>query len=166
MRNIGIWVTLGLVGLAVVGLVLFPPSGETEPRIAPEFALRSLDGETVSLSSYRGQVVVLDFWASWCKPCRTSFPELHEMAASLADEGVVLLVITIDKTEEIARDYLVEHEFSTDNVLWGSLDEARAVKSDYGVIGIPHTFVIDREGLIRYSGHPNRLNREKLMSWI
>ena len=166
MQNIGIWVTLGLVGLAVASLLLFPPSGETEPRIAPDFVLRSLDGETVSLAAYRGQVVVLDFWASWCKPCRTSFPELHEITESLAEDGVVLLVITIDKTEEIARDYLIEQGFDTDNVLWGSLDEARAVKSDYGVIGIPHTFVIDREGLIRYSGHPNRLDREKLMSWI
>ena len=166
MRNIGIWVTLGLVGLAVVTLFLFPSTGETEPRIAPGFVLQSLDGETVSLESYRGRVVVLDFWASWCKPCRKSFPELHEIAASMAVDGVDLLVISIDKTEEIARDYLIEHGFTTDNVLWGSLEEARKVKSEYGVIGIPHTFVIDREGVIRYSGHPNGLDREELLPWI
>ena len=166
MRNIGIWVTLGLVGVAVVSLFLFPVAKEDELRAAPDFVLRSLEGEEVSLASYRGRVVVLDFWASWCKPCRKSFPELHEIAASLASEGVELLVISIDKTEEIARDYLIEHGFTTDNVLWGSLDEAREVKSEYGVIGIPHTFIIDREGLIRYSGHPSRLDREKLLPWI
>jgi len=139
---------------------------EEDAEIAPLFTLSNLDGDDVSLEGYRGSVVILDFWASWCKPCRETFPELHALQQTYADRGVVLLVVSLDKSAQQAREYLIENGFATDNVLWGSLEEARAVKDLYGVGGIAHAFLIDQAGYIRYSGHPIRLTPEELECWL
>jgi len=165
MKNIGIWVAIGAIGLAVA-LLLMSPRSVSEARMAPEFALESLDGEVVSLASLRGRVVILDFWASWCSPCRKTFPVLHFLEEEYADRGVSLLVVSMDRSAEAARDYLTEHAFPTNNVLWGSLAAARDVKAEFGVIGIPHTFVIDRDGVIRFSGHPLRLDKSTIEPWL
>ncbi len=165
MKDVGIWVVLALVGLVAVS-VAFLGGVDEEPAPAPEFTLRSLDGVDVSLSDYRGRVVLLDFWATWCKPCTTTFPELHALQQDYADRGVVLLVVSLDRSEQRARDYFTENGYETDNVLWGSLEEARAVKALYGVGGIPRTFLIDRTGYIRYSGYPTRLTPEEIEAWL
>jgi thiol-disulfide isomerase/thioredoxin len=125
-----------------------------------------LDGVETTLSAFRGQVVILDFWASWCKPCTRTFPEVDALVERLRDEGVVLLVVSLDKDANTARTYLQENGFSTDHVLYGSLEEAREVKGLYGVVGIPHTFLIDRDGLIRFSGYPNGLTEELIRAWL
>jgi thiol-disulfide isomerase/thioredoxin len=161
VKDVGIWVVLALIGLTVVSVV-FVGGVDTGPELAPEFTLRSLDGVDVSLAEHRGSVVILDFWATWCKPCTTTFPELHALQQAYADRGVVLLVVSLDRSAQRARNHLVENGFATDNVLWGSLEGARAVKALYGVGGIPRTFLIDRAGYVRYSGYPTRLTPEKL----
>lgn len=164
MKDVGLWILVGVTAVLIVGALIGP--GESDPRPAPDFSLVSLENEVITLSDYRGRVVLLDFWASWCKPCVRTFPALHEIQVELADRGVDLLVVSIDKTEEAAREYLDENGFATENILWGSLAEARAVKELFGVVGIPHTFVIDREGLIRFSGHPVHLSAEAVEEWL
>ena len=165
MKNIGIWIAIGAIGLAAAVLLLSPQT-VSEPRQAPDFTLENLDGEVVSLASLRGHVVILDFWASWCSPCRKTFPALHALGEEYADHGLSLLVVSMDRSAEAARDYLTEHGFPTGNVVWGSLAAARDVKAKFGVIGIPHTFVIDRDGVIRFSGHPQRLNKSTVEPWL
>ena len=165
MKDVEIWVAVALIGL-VVGSLVFSGGVDTTPELAPQFTLRSLDGAVISLAEYRGNPVILDFWATWCKPCTTTFPELRALQEDYADRGVVLLVISLDRTAQRARDHLVENGFATDNVLWGSLEEARAVKALYRVGGIPRTFLIDRAGYIRFSGYPTRLTPEKLEPWL
>lgn len=157
MKNAGLLLALGLVGVIVFSLMILP-AGREEDRPAPEFTLRNLDGEDISLASLHGSIVFLDFWASWCKPCTRTYPALHELVDQYAMQGAVLVTVSIDKSEEAAREYVTENGFPTNLVLWGSLEEARAVKNLYGVIGIPHTFVIDREGTIRFSGHPTSID--------
>jgi thiol-disulfide isomerase/thioredoxin len=133
--------------------------------VAPLFSLPTLDGETVSLFDYRGRLVILDFWASWCVPCRLSMPTLEAMAGELGDD-VILLGVSLDRSAADARAY-VEAKAYTDLVtLYGSLTSARAVASTYGVLGIPRTFVIDREGVVRYAGHPSLLQRELVESLL
>ncbi len=165
VKAVGISVVVALIGIAAASIVLF---GDIDkgPELAPLFTLRNLDGDDVSLVEYRGSVVILDFWATWCKPCTMTFPELHALQQAYADRGVVLLVVSLDKSAERARNHLIENGFATDNVLWGSLEEARAVKALYNVGGIAHTFLIDRAGYIRYSGHPTRLTPEELEPWL
>ena len=164
MKNIG-----PLIGIAVAGILLATlllSSGDQEPELASDFTLMSLDGEPVTLSELRGNVVVIDFWATWCSPCLKSFPNLHAAVNRHQDRGVVLLVVSLDKTAQRARDYLVENGYSTDNVLWESLDAAREVKDLFRVVGIPRTFIIDRDGFIQYSGHPGKLTDDDLLDWL
>jgi len=164
VKDAWILVLIGaMVIAAVVGLL---PERHEPPKVAPDFSLISLDGEVVRLSDHRGQVVILDFWASWCAPCKRTFPGLHELHAQFEDRGVVLLVVSLDRSEEASQEYLSEHGFPTDNVLWGSVAEARAIKELYDVHGIPHTFVIDRDGLIRFSGYPSWIDEETLAPWL
>jgi thiol-disulfide isomerase/thioredoxin len=165
VKDVGVWIVVALIGVAVVSTVLLG-GAHGGPKLAPEFTLRSLDGVNVSLAEHRGSVVILDFWATWCKPCTQTFPELRALQQNYADRGVVLLVVSLDRTAQRARDHLIENGFSTDNVLWGSLDEARAVKALYGVGGIPRTLLIDRAGYIRYSGYPTRLTPEEIEPWL
>lgn len=134
------------------------PIGYARGDRAPEFALRSLDGESVRLSSYRGHMVILDFWASWCGPCRTSMPALHALWEGYRDRGVVLIGISLDRAESDARAYLRANRFDGMIALWDSVTASQAVARAYGVAGIPRTLVIDADGVVRFVGHPATLS--------
>ncbi len=118
---------------------------------APNFTLQSLDGKTVSLDQFRGHIVILDFWASWCTPCRMSMPTLHKYYEDFKSRGVVMLGVSLDHTAAAARDYLASNGYTDLIALWGSQSDVQAVAQEYGVYGIPHTFVIDKQGIIRFS---------------
>ncbi len=164
MRDATPWLLAALFAVAVLALASVP--ADQTPKIAPDFSLATLGGTDVTLSSLRGSVVILDFWASWCKPCTRSLPALHALAARLADRGVVFVAVSLDRTEAAARDYAAAHDLAPESVLYGSLDEARAVKDLYGVVGIPRTFIIDREGWIRFSGTPAGVAEESIVPWL
>jgi len=142
-----------------------PVVGHRVGDVAPSFSLPTLDGAPISLSDYAGRVVILDFWASWCVPCRLSMPSLEAMARNLGDE-VVLVGVSLDRTETDARSYVISRDYSDLVPLYGSLTQARAVAGDYGVLGIPRTFVIDRDGIVRFAGHPSRLSRNLVESLL
>ena len=136
--------------------------GPSVGQRAPDFTLRSLANDPVSLSDYDGRVVILDFWASWCVPCKATFPALHALWRSFADRGVVLIGVSLDRSRSDADGYLAQTGFTDMIALWDSYSAAAAVAHRYGVSGIPHTVVIDRTGILRYSGHPVRLTAEDL----
>jgi thiol-disulfide isomerase/thioredoxin len=142
-----------------------PVIGYRVGDVAPPFSLPSLAGESISLSDYRGRLVILDFWASWCVPCRLSMPSLEAMARDLG-EDVVLVGVSLDRTEAEARSYVNSRGYADLVALYGSLSEARDVAGDYRVLGIPRTFVIDREGIVRFAGHPGRLSRDLVESLL
>ena len=115
-------------------------------RPAAEFALRSFDGQPVSLSALRGKVVVLNFWASWCFPaCYEEAPVLERGWRAYRDRGVVVIGIDIQDKEEAARKFLADFALSFPN----APDPGGKVSIDYGVYGVPETFFIDRAGRIR-----------------
>lgn len=142
-----------------------PVIGHRVGDVAPPFSLPSLAGESISLSNYRGRLVILDFWASWCAPCRLSMPSLEAMARDLG-EDVVLLGVSLDRTEAGARSYVDSRGYTDLVALYGSFSEARDVARDYRVLGIPRTFLIDREGIIRFAGHANLLSRGLIESLL
>lgn len=129
---------------------------------APDFSLESLSGVEVSLSRLRGLVVILDFWASWSAPCRAAMPSLYAMWQEVADQGVRLVSVSLDRTASDASSYLAANGFDDTTALWGSLAQATTVASLYHVTGIPRTVVIDREGIVRFNDHPGRLDRGML----
>ncbi|MBP1652261.1 MAG: thiol:disulfide oxidoreductase related to ResA [Bacteroidetes bacterium] len=119
---------------------------------APVFELKDLEGKVVRLEDYVGKVVVLDFWATWCVPCKASFPAMQKAVNKYgADTSVVFLFIdTWEYSNDVApaiNDFLGKKQY-TFRVL---RDEKDAVVKQYGVDGIPAKFIIDKEGYIRFS---------------
>ncbi len=131
---------------------------------APEFALLSLDGESVTLSQFRGRVVILDFWASWCGPCRATMPNVHDLWRDVASRGVDLVGVSLDRTAAAASSYLADNGFGDMIALWESPEASQAVASLYGVRGIPRTLIIGRDGIVRFNNHPALLDRAVLES--
>ncbi len=132
----------GASGTAVVPKVLSAKVGER----APDFSLPTLDGGTVKLSDYRGKPVVLNFWASWCTPCRQEFPLLRKTVGSDPDVALVG-VNTQDFVESDGREFAKQQHSNWPN----GFDRDEAVRRGYGVTGLPVTFFIDARGVIR--GH-------------
>lgn len=120
-----------------------------------EAPIRAADVVTPSLdlSAYRGRVVVVDFWASWCTPCRRSIPWLNQMRARYADHGLVVIGVNVDKDREDAARFLREVPIDFDVVY----DPAGALAERYGVEGMPSTYVYSRDGdlVARHLGFQN-----------
>jgi len=109
---------------------------------APAFALRDAHGDTLSLERLRGQVVYVDFWASWCTPCRRSFPWMNAMQARHGGEGLTVVGVNVDKRPADAARFLGDVP-ATFTVVY---DPGGATPSAYGVKGMPSSYLIDRRG--------------------
>jgi cytochrome c biogenesis protein CcmG/thiol:disulfide interchange protein DsbE len=133
--------------------------GTTVGRRAPEFRLSTFDGRSVALSDFAGHVVILDFWASWCSPCRASMPTLHALWEQYRDRGVVLLGVSLDRTESAGNSYIQANGFDDMIAVW---DSHQTVAALYGISGIPHTLIIDADGIIRFANHPAYLTASVL----
>ncbi len=115
---------------------------------APEISLKDISGQTVSLSSFKGKVVLIDFWASWCMPCRKNNPKLVALYEKFKGEGFEILGVSIDKDNAdwktaIEKDKLTWTQV-VDNAGWNAQSTI-----DYGIEGIPASFLVDQEGIIR-----------------
>ena len=116
--------------------------------LAPDFTLPTLDGGTQTLSDLRGQVVVLNFWASWCPPCRAEMPALARVAQEYADRGVTVLAVnaTASDSREAAQRFL--HDIGVTD-LPVVLDTDGQVVQTYRISAFPTTFFVDAQGVIR-----------------
>jgi thiol-disulfide isomerase/thioredoxin len=112
---------------------------------APDFEWADLDGKTLRLSSYRGKVVVVNFWATWCLPCREEMPALQRVAAS--EPNVVVLEVDLMEPGDKARSFL--DSLGLDR-LQPVLDSDGATTRRYGVLTLPSTFFVDHDGVIRH----------------
>jgi len=136
---------------------------------APSFSLVNRDGKTVSLADMKGKVVVLDFWATWCGPCKISFPGMQASVNKYKDDKEVeFLFIDTWQREENYKDLV--NEFITKNnytfhVLFDEMqDRGKATTTAYGVKGIPHKVVIDKEGFIRFESSGGSADVEKIVN--
>ncbi|MFP5341585.1 MAG: TlpA family protein disulfide reductase [Candidatus Limnocylindria bacterium] len=114
-------------------------------RAAPDFRLESLDGRPAALSDLRGRPVVVNFWASWCIPCREEAPLLADAQSRYAGSGLQVLGVVFQDDAASARAFMERFALRYP----GLLDPGGRTAIDYGVFGIPMTFVIDRGGTIR-----------------
>jgi len=124
-----------------------PPDGEFVGKPAPEFALKDVDGREYTLASLRGKPVLLDFWATWCEPCRESMPHVQMLHEQFKDKGLVVLGVDTNEAADKARKYFKDNKYSFASLL-GS---GNAIIEKYGAHAIPRLVLIDKDGVIRYA---------------
>jgi thiol-disulfide isomerase/thioredoxin len=136
------------MGFILTMTLLFSSVAKAEvlEGVAPDFTLKSRSGENVKLSEHRGEVVMINFWASWCAPCRQEMPLLEEMYKKYSDLGFVLLGVNVEedssKATELLRDIPVSFPILYDN--------KNDVTKLYKVVAMPSTVMVDRDGNMRY----------------
>jgi cytochrome c biogenesis protein CcmG/thiol:disulfide interchange protein DsbE len=140
----------GIVALCLLGLYVGSRRTSQKPKVAasgnlaPDFTLTDLDGRRLTLSDYRGKVVLLDFWATWCGPCRTEIPHFVEMQNKYGPQGFQVIGISMDDDAKPVRQFAEQYK----------LNYPVAVGDDNladhfgGVLGLPVNFIIDRQGRI------------------
>lgn len=123
-------------------------SAPTEGEAAPDFELTSLDGEAVRLSDYRGKKVILNFWATWCPPCKAEMPHMQKFYEANKDKGIEVLAVnltSIDKGEDSVQAFV--EEFGLTFPI--PMDRDGKLGPQYQAVTIPTTYIIDTEGIIQ-----------------
>ena len=146
IMGLGLMLMLPLIAVLAKGFSYDPRAlpEELTGKAAPEFNLESLDGYKVKLSDLRGAPVVINFWATWCRPCLQEHKQLMSSASKYKRRGVAFLGVLYGDTAENARPYLQEHGVAYPTLL----DDKQRTNIDFGVSGVPETFVIDASGTI------------------
>lgn len=141
--------TLSIALAFALALIASPLLAETTvdaANKAADFTLKAADGSNYRLAEQRGELVLINFWASWCGPCRQEMPQLDKLAAEFADLGVQVVGINVEQETADAEQFLKASPVSFP-ILWdGSNSTAKA----YAVSGMPTTVIVDRNGDIRY----------------
>ncbi|MEK7439663.1 MAG: TlpA disulfide reductase family protein [Chloroflexota bacterium] len=146
--RIGRWgaalLVIGLIALLSWGVVR-GANGPRDSGIAPDFSLTSFNGQTITLSQLRGQVIVINFWASWCQPCRQEAPYLERTWRKYKDKGVTFIGVNWVDTQKEAIAYLAEFNITYFN----GVDVGTRIAQAYRIQGIPETFFVDKTGRLR-----------------
>jgi peroxiredoxin len=118
---------------------------EKSPSLAPEFSLKTLTGEEINLAKNRGKIILIDFWATWCAPCREAIPHLVDLYKTYREQGLEVVGLSMDKGDPKTVDHFVRSLDIPYPIAIAPEEIARA----YGVSGLPTTLLIDKEGKIR-----------------
>lgn len=173
MKRVILSLLVILAGLLIYSLLFYPledppagnnpmPPNSGQVDLAPDFSLTDLDGNTVSLSDYRGEKnVYLNFWASWCGPCKLEMPDIEEIHREYQDKDIVVLTVNGGESQNVVERYIDNNGFSF-TVL---LDPDMTVSKLYKVNSIPVSVFIDKEGKIR-SQRVGLLTKEQMLSYI
>ena len=146
-RWVVILVIIGMLGYAVYGFVTreqVPVEGLEVGNLAPDFELETLEGETVKLSDLKGQKVFLNFWASWCGPCRSEMPDMQKFHEDRDD--VTILAVNVNDRPENVDEFLEEYGITFPILP----DEGTAVSTQYSIQLLPTSYLIDSEGKIEH----------------
>jgi len=128
--------------------------GEEHPEVelpmvgnyAPDFTLKGMEGKDISLKGYRGKVVLLNFWATWCKPCEAEMPSMEQIYQDYKDEGFKIMAISVDKGNLDKVESFVKERGFTFPVF---LDPSHKIEGAYRIKFMPTTLLIDRKGVIK-----------------
>lgn len=110
----------------------------------PEFTLRDDNGNPVALADFRGKILVLNFWASWCGPCVDELPSLKRFAQRYAGSDVVVLGISLDEDPDAYKEFLLKYEINFQNLR----NPSHSVSEMYGTFKLPETYIISRDGIL------------------
>lgn len=154
--------------LVLIGAFIFTilNPGRAAPEVGeptPDFELPDLDGRKVQLSGFRGKVVVLNFWATWCPPCVEEMPSLNRFQEMFAPRNVVVLAVSVDDDEEALRRFVADHRLK----MIIARDPGRKVSARYQTYKYPETYVLDRRGrLVQKLIGPADWNDERLLGFF
>jgi peroxiredoxin len=143
------------LSLLIIPVLLSGCGNNTDPNInAPDFTLKDLSGNSVSLHQYRGKVVLLDFWATWCLPCRHSIPELVELQDKYRDKGLVIIGISVDDPLQVNNNYISAfmEKYRVNYTILRADQKTTVRYFGNGSYAIPTTFFINRDGMIVNKG--------------
>jgi cytochrome c biogenesis protein CcmG/thiol:disulfide interchange protein DsbE len=150
-----------LLGLLALGLLMPKPHRPQAGEPAPDFALTLFDGSRASLRELQGKVIVLNFWASWCAPCRNEAPALEQVWQTMQGRGVVVLGVTYLDAAGASQAWIEEMGITFPN----GLDSQSQISKAYAVTGVPETFVIDRQGNVAWF-HIGELDAASLLEQL
>ncbi|MFQ5913911.1 MAG: redoxin domain-containing protein [Nitrospinota bacterium] len=159
---------LALGGYAYFGRVTSPPQPKTSPLRAgdeaPHFTFPDLEGQRVSLKDYRGKIVFLNIWATWCPTCTWEMPSMEAIHRKYRDQGLAILAVSIDALgKEVVVPYMEKYGLTFPALL----DPKGTVKGLYQTTGVPETFLIDRQGrLFRKIIGPRKWTDRQMMDLI
>lgn len=140
----------GVVALALLGLYLAGRRTARKPKptasgnVAPDFTITDIDGKKLALSDYRGKVVLLDFWATWCTPCRAEIPHFVEMQQKYGPQGFQVVGISMDDDAKPVREFAKEYKMNYPV----AVGDDKLAESFGGVLGLPVNFIIGCDGRI------------------
>lgn len=153
--------------LVVIFFITLPACGGTKENEAKKgpvealefkpFSIVSFDGETIDTASMRGEVVVINFWASWCGPCKVEAKELEGVYKKYKDEGVRFVGIAVDDNETSARGFIERYKITYPN----AIDADNRLAAQYEIFAIPTTYVLDKEGWLTFT-HRGAITRGRL----
>lgn len=145
-----------IISFALLTLALISSNSIAGFNQAPEINLPGINGN-VQLEKFRGKVVYLDFWASWCMPCKKSFPWMNKMQQNYADQGFEIVAINLDKERKLADEFLREVDVN----FTVAFDESGKSASLYKLKGMPSSYLIGRDGKV-YASHIGFRDKDKL----
>ena len=138
------------VGVLAISVFLFPAWGHAKLKVGdsfPEFNLKRLGRSgNVSSKTFKGKVVVIDFWASWCEPCKIELPGLNSLYGKYKDKGVEMIAINVDDEETKAKEFIAEHRILIPSLF----DQGKALVQRLGIASMPSSFVLDKTGKVRF----------------
>jgi peroxiredoxin len=145
VRRVLFLVMIGMIGFALYQAVFRADARPEEGREAPDFRLETLDGQTMSLKDLRGKGVMLNFWGSWCEPCRTEMPAMQQVYEKYKDQGFVIAAVNIAETDVTASAFARQYGLTFPILM----DRDRAVTKRYKIGPIPSSFFIGPDGVIK-----------------
>ena len=148
MRKEKVVIMLALVlvlGLLVAGCASTTAQVTGSVNLAPDFQLPILGGKTVYLSDFRDKPVMLNFWASWCRPCRAEMPYIQQVYEEWSDKGLVVLAVNIGESSAKVKEFVLNYGLSFPVLL----DTKGDIAQQYNIRAIPTTFFIDKSGAIK-----------------
>jgi len=116
-------------------------------KMVPPFTVTTLDGKKLSMDDLQGKVVLLDFWATWCAPCREALPHIQQVAKKFKDEPLVILSVSLDSNEQAWKEFIEKHEMTWLHYRDGGF--TGPISRMFAVNAIPHTFTIDTDGVLQ-----------------